>query len=80
MLYTKGADNVIKDLLHDPDSQSEIVNATDAFVEEYAKDGLRTLFLGKKFIDEDTYNDWNAEYIKASNTIGNREEAVSKVN
>lgn len=53
---------------------------TDRFVEDFAKDGLRTLFLGKKEIDEDTYNDWNEKFNKAQLVTNNREEEVASVN
>lgn len=36
-----------------------MVAETDKFVDDYAKDGLRTLFLGKKLIDPNDYNVWN---------------------
>lgn len=45
-LYTKGADNVIIDRLYD--KESDLLKKTGEFVDEFAEDGLRTLYLAKK--------------------------------
>lgn len=61
-LYSKGADNVIKDLLSDEIDQTKMVNDTEKYVDEYAKDGLRTLFLGRKTIEPNEYEAWNEKF------------------
>lgn len=81
VLYCKGADNVIIERLDTQEQdQQNMIEKTADFVEDYAKDGLRTLYLAKKTIDEDTYNNWNELQKKASTELKNREEAVAKVN
>ena len=56
------------------------MNATGSFVDDYAKDGLRTLYLAKKTIGEKEYNHWNREFEKAMLTTQGREEAVANTN
>ena len=49
-------------------------------MENYAKEGLRTLLLAKKELDPKVYNEWNEKYEKATQIITNREEELAKVN
>ena len=56
-LLTKGADSVIEQLLA-PD-QKQNLNSTMQFVNTYARNGLRTLLLAVKDLDEMTYANWN---------------------
>jgi magnesium-transporting ATPase (P-type) len=56
-LLTKGADSVIEQLLA-PD-QKQNLNSTMQFVNAYARNGLRTLLLAVKDLDEMTYANWN---------------------
>lgn len=48
-------------------------------MDEYAKEGLRTLFLASKTLDEDWYNDWITKVIAAKNLISGRDEEVERV-
>ena len=48
------------------------------FLEDYAKQGLRTLLVAKKEIDSDTYEEWEAKYKKASVSV-NREKEINRV-
>jgi magnesium-transporting ATPase (P-type) len=52
----KGADSVIAELLSKESLKSIAYNRTSKFVNDYAKEGLRTLFLAEKILDEDYYN------------------------
>jgi len=52
-------------LLGDPESQQDIIANSDRFVEEFAKEGLRTLYLGNKTILQEDYDDWNVKFEKA---------------
>lgn len=45
----------------------------------YAKEGLRTLLIAEKEVDEEFYEQWNEEYQAALVTTNNREENVGKV-
>jgi len=64
-LYCKGADNVILERLDKDDSQ-EMIDKTNEYIDEYAKEGLRTLLVAKKDLDEGEYAVWNEEFKKAS--------------
>lgn len=41
------------------------MDSTGEFVDEFAKEGLRTLYLAKKTIGENEYKNWNKEFEKA---------------
>ena len=57
---TKGADSVIYDqCLSDVSKNSDVYKSTQDHVNDYANEGLRTLFLAEKTIDEQTYQRWN---------------------
>lgn len=45
-MISKGADSVITELL--AEGQSDKIAKTDEFVQEFAEEGLRTLFIAKK--------------------------------
>ncbi|XP_045040932.2 phospholipid-transporting ATPase VB isoform X3 [Desmodus rotundus] len=85
IVYTKGADSVIMDLLEDP------ARVTDADVEKkvrrirartqkhldlYAKDGLRTLCIAKKVISEEDFRRWASFRHEAEAALENREELL----
>jgi magnesium-transporting ATPase (P-type) len=42
-------------------------------------EGLRTLFLAEKYIDEQTYEEWNEKSKKAKLEVNNREEKVAEI-
>ena len=52
-LITKGADSVITALLRE--GQQDVLSKTNEYVNKFADQGLRTLFLAKKEIDEVFY-------------------------
>lgn len=51
----KGADAIISDLLSRDSKVSNVYMKTQRYVDEYAKTGLRTLFLAEKYLDEKEY-------------------------
>jgi len=55
----KGADAIIADLLSNQSKISDVFRKTQQYVDEFAKTGLRTLFLAEKYLDEQTYSEWN---------------------
>jgi len=57
-----------------------MITTTNDYLDNFAKEGLRTLLLAKKIIDPSYYAMWNERYKKASLVIQGREEAVSAVN
>ncbi|CAG8499976.1 11543_t:CDS:10 [Ambispora leptoticha] len=76
-LFCKGADNVIFERLRT--GQDYMLNTTGEHLEEFAKEGLRTLCLAKKTIDVKEYEKWNIEYREASTSITEREKRVETV-
>lgn len=66
-------------MLGNLEEQAEIISDTDGFVDDYAKDGLRTLFLGKRVISQEEYDDWNAKFDAAINVTKDREEKLASV-
>lgn len=76
---TKGADSIIEGLLSNSSKNSECFKSTKKYVDEYARDGLRTLYLSQKNIDEDDFNKWNKAKEKAKLATVHREEEIAKV-
>ena len=79
VLMCKGADSVIQERLGVHSSSSDVLRRTQEYVDLYAEEGLRTLFLAERFIDEVTYEQWNAEAQEARLEIQNRDEHVAAV-
>jgi phospholipid-transporting ATPase len=79
ILMCKGADSVILERLSQASREGEVLSKTQEYVDLYAEEGLRTLFLAEKIIDEATYEEWNAEAEAAKLEIHNRDEAVAAV-
>ena len=72
MIYTKGADSIIIPRLKE--GQQELIDVTQSFLDEYANEGLRTLLVGQREIDEDEYAKWNKRYVNALCALVNREK------
>lgn len=52
---------------------------TTEYVEEYALDGLRTLFLAEKYLDEEVFQNWLQEKEEAKLAVVDREEKLAAV-
>lgn len=84
IVYTKGADSVIMDLVEDPshcnvDDQKKMANMqtrTQKHLDWYARDGLRTLCIAKKVMSEDDFQKWSNYRQEAEAAIDNREELL----
>ncbi|KAG7458983.1 hypothetical protein MATL_G00226380 [Megalops atlanticus] len=83
VVYTKGADSVIMDLTATPkgDAQAikesmDIKEKTQRHLDEYAREGLRTLCIAKKVLQEDEYELWLKRHAFAETSIENREELL----
>ncbi|KAM9477380.1 phospholipid-transporting ATPase VD isoform 2-T3 [Clarias gariepinus] len=79
VVYTKGADNVIMDLAgtsDQSDSSREMMKRTQRHLDEYAKEGLRTLCVAKRVLQEAEYKAWLTEHAFAETSIENREELL----
>lgn len=77
-VLTKGADSIIIPRLSR--EHSPYLTETEAFVDTYAQEGLRTLLLAMKKITENEYRQWNMLFEGAMQSVNNREEEVARVN
>ncbi|CAF2108771.1 unnamed protein product [Rotaria magnacalcarata] len=75
ILYCKGADSKIKERL-DP-SEKNIMTETDEHLNKFATDGLRTLCLAYKELNQSEYARWAEKLAKANTSMEKREEKVS---
>jgi magnesium-transporting ATPase (P-type) len=73
----KGADSIVLPLLKA--GQEQLISKTQGFLDDYSKEGLRTLVLAEKVITDEEYHAWNKEYQNALVSTSNREEKVNKV-
>ncbi|KAF9556878.1 phospholipid-transporting ATPase 1 [Agrocybe pediades] len=79
ILYCKGADSVIYERLakdHDPDLKAQ----TSKDMEMFANNGLRTLCISYRYLEEEEYLTWSRTYDAATNAIENRDEEIDKAN
>ncbi|KAF9524901.1 phospholipid-transporting ATPase 1 [Crepidotus variabilis] len=77
--YCKGADSVIYERLtkdHDPWLKEQ----TSKDMEMFANNGLRTLCISYRYVEEEDYLTWSRTYDAATNAIENREEEIDKAN
>uniref|UniRef100_A0A7N5ZZZ2 Phospholipid-transporting ATPase n=1 Tax=Anabas testudineus TaxID=64144 RepID=A0A7N5ZZZ2_ANATE len=82
VLYTKGADYAIMELLGTPyaehlsGNQKAIATKTQYHLDCYAKDGLRTLCIAKKVVSDKEYASWSGNRRRALAAIDGREELI----
>uniref|UniRef100_A0A8C9WYS0 Phospholipid-transporting ATPase n=1 Tax=Sander lucioperca TaxID=283035 RepID=A0A8C9WYS0_SANLU len=74
-LYSKGADSIIFERL-DPSSE-DLMHTTSEHLSEFAGEGLRTLALAYKDLDEDYFDVWTKKLMFASTVIENREDQLA---
>ncbi|XP_032378970.1 probable phospholipid-transporting ATPase IM [Etheostoma spectabile] len=74
-LYSKGADSIIFERLHP--SSEDLMHATLEHLSEFAGEGLRTLALAYKDLDEDYFDVWTKKLLFASTVIENREDQLA---
>ena len=79
VLMCKGADSVIMERLSKESLASEVLIKTQDYVDKYAEEGLRTLFLAERVIPQNVYTTWNAEAQAVKLEIVNRDEKVAAV-
>ena len=58
----KGADSIIIPRLRKGAKHGETLEKSKAYLEEFSKEGLRTLVIAEKRISDDEYHMWNKEY------------------
>uniref|UniRef100_A0A673BU08 Phospholipid-transporting ATPase n=1 Tax=Sphaeramia orbicularis TaxID=375764 RepID=A0A673BU08_9TELE len=77
VLYTKGADYAIMELLGTPYAgMFSIRTDTQQHLDYYAKEGLRTLCIAKKVLSGREYESWSADRHRALAAIENREQLI----
>ncbi|TXG51535.1 hypothetical protein EZV62_024059 [Acer yangbiense] len=78
LLLSKGADSVMFERL--AKNRREFEEQTKVHVNEYADAGLRTLILAYRELDEEEYNEFNAEFTEAKNSVSaDHDERVEEV-
>ncbi|XP_052636095.1 phospholipid-transporting ATPase VD isoform X4 [Harpia harpyja] len=82
LVYTKGADSVMMDLLRTASEvgtnnsemeQKKIKERTQEHLDDYARRGLRTLCIAKKVMSDAEYAEWLNHHFLAETSIDNRE-------
>ncbi|XP_055080751.1 phospholipid-transporting ATPase VB [Periophthalmus magnuspinnatus] len=79
ILYTKGADYAIMELLETPHGgklQTDIASDTQQHLDCYAKDGLRTLCITKKVLSDREYENWAVKRHQALTAMDDREQLI----
>ncbi|XP_012939199.2 probable phospholipid-transporting ATPase VA, partial [Aplysia californica] len=80
ILYIKGADSAILEILHSryesDEDDKRVKTMTLEHLNSYAMKGLRTLCMGKRELDAATYERWAVEHRKAESSMNNRDELI----
>ncbi|XP_074604533.1 ATPase phospholipid transporting 8B [Brevipalpus obovatus] len=76
-LYCKGADSVIFERLHS--SSDDVKRETVEHLNHFAGEGLRTLCLAKKDLDEEFLEKWKIKLHEAATSLENREDKIASV-
>ncbi|NXP37376.1 AT8B2 ATPase, partial [Leiothrix lutea] len=76
-LYCKGADTILLERLH-PVNQ-DLTSITTEHLNEYAGEGLRTLVLAYKDLEESYYKDWSERLLRAGSAPEAREDHLARL-
>ncbi|XP_062838289.1 phospholipid-transporting ATPase VD [Anolis carolinensis] len=84
VVYTKGADSVMMDLLQKEPTGNEntdknrkkMQERTQRHLDDYASKGLRTLCIAMKILSDEEYEEWLQGHFLAESSIENREELL----
>lgn len=76
-LYCKGADNVIYERLRK--DSAEMKNITQEHLNKFAGEGLRTLCLASRDLDEQFFNDWKQRHQEAAVALQDRDERLDAI-
>ncbi|XP_041094490.1 phospholipid-transporting ATPase ID-like [Polyodon spathula] len=76
-LYCKGADTIIYERLHP--ACKTLKDVTTEHLDEFAGEGLRTLVLAYKDLEEGYFEDWKARHHEASTALEEREEKLDEL-
>ena len=75
LVVCKGADSIIEKRLK---AKSPYLGQTNKYLDQYANQGLRTLLIARKEIDEKFYEQWATKYAGALTSI-NKDKLISKI-
>ena len=75
IVYTKGADNVIFQRL-DGKTSNNMLKKTALHLEYFAKEGLRTLCIASRSIEEKEFQDWFVRFREANASIEDSKDAI----
>lgn len=78
LLICKGADSVIYSRLR-PNGQERLSAETALHLEQFAREGLRTLCIAQRELTPEEYQKFNSDYEKASSALENREDKMEEV-
>jgi phospholipid-translocating ATPase len=78
VLFCKGADSIIYSRLRRGE-QTELRKTTAEHLEMFAREGLRTLCIAERLLDEGEYIAWKKEHDKAAAALDDREEKLEVV-
>ncbi|KAM9250429.1 phospholipid-transporting ATPase ID-like [Cariama cristata] len=76
-LYCKGADTILYELLHS--SCDALKEETTEHLNEFAGEGLRTLVVAYKNLEEDYFQNWIRRHHEASTALEGREDKLSEL-
>ncbi|XP_029915308.1 phospholipid-transporting ATPase ID [Myripristis murdjan] len=76
-LYCKGADTIVYERLHQ--SCSKLMDVTTEHLNEFAGEGLRTLALAYKDLDEEYFSQWKQRHHEASTALDERESKLDQL-
>ncbi|RXG67747.1 Phospholipid-transporting ATPase ID [Armadillidium vulgare] len=76
-LYCKGADSIIYERLKK--DQNALKHHTQEHLNKFAADGLRTLVLAVKDLDERYFQDWKNRHHTAATSLENREDQLHEI-
>ncbi|CAD7087029.1 unnamed protein product [Hermetia illucens] len=77
ILYCKGADNVIYDRLSS--SQHDLKARTQEHLNKFAGEGLRTLVLAERHLDEEFFLAWREKQQEAALSVNGREDKLGAI-
>jgi phospholipid-translocating ATPase len=76
-LFCKGADSMIYSRLL-PKQQQALRKSTAEHLEMFAREGLRTLCIAERDLDEQEYEEWSREHDLAAQALQDREEKLEE--
>ncbi|XP_063906623.1 probable phospholipid-transporting ATPase IM isoform X3 [Zophobas morio] len=76
-LYCKGADNVIYERLQS--GSEDIKHRTQEHLNKFAGEGLRTLCLASRDLDEEFFNNWKQRHQEAALSLDGRDERLDAI-